>query len=59
MLGVAVPLTAAVESTRRDADMSRYVMTSDCPGVERCLVDLDKGKVIGLEPPHAFELGVE
>mgnify|MGYP006872287823 CR=1 FL=1 len=59
MLGVGVPLTAVVESGRKPADMTRYVMTSDCPGVERCMVDVAQGEVLGLERDHVFNLTID
>ena len=59
MLGVAVPVVGAMEAGRAPADMSRYQMSGDCPGVERCIVDTQSQRVMGMEMPHAFELTID
>ena len=51
-LGVALPVTAVVESQRPTVDMGRYVMSEDCPGVERCIVDTVTQRHMGLVPLH-------
>lgn len=59
-LGIAVPMTAAIEAGREPADMSRYEMRSDCQVdkdiVDRCIVDVETGWALGVEPIHIIEL---
>ena len=58
-LGVVVPMSAAVEASRAPVDMSRFAMSEDCPAVERCIIDTQTERVMGIEPPHAFELTID
>ena len=49
-LGILVPVTAVVESSRRPVDMTRYQFSENCGPVERCIVDTETGWTLGVTP---------
>ncbi len=59
-LGIAVPMTAAIESGREPADMSRYEFRSNCQvgkvKVDSCIYDREEEKTIGVAPNHTIDI---
>lgn len=59
-LGIAVPITAAIESGREPADMTRYEFRSNCQvgkvKVDSCVFDRVENKTIGVEPNHTIDI---
>ena len=59
-LGIAVPMTAAIEAGREPADMGRYEFRSSCQvgkvKVDSCIFDRQQDRHIGIEPEHTIDI---
>ena len=60
VLGMAVPMTAAIESQREPADMTRYEFRRNCEvgkiKLDSCVFDRQQNKTIGVKTNHTIDI---